>query len=456
MTLYAATVRRVIAPLWAIKERSPYLSHYRELQKSQHYSRDRLRELQWHKVGEMIRYAYSHSAFYRRRFDTIGLRPEDIRTLEDLKHVPVLTKQQLREHYGELIVMHPGAPGVITKTTSGSTGTNVKVLLDEPSAQFKRACTLRADEWSGWRLGGRVAAIWGNPEYKKSLRGRIRNLLLERRYYLDTLEMSEVDMRRYALALVRWKPELIFGHAHSVFLFARLVAKMGIDEIHPRGIITTAMVLHDDERRQIEQVFGCKVTNRYGCEEVSLIACECEAHAGMHINAESLYVEFVAPAENLETEGAGSVLVTDLTNRAMPILRYEVGDAAVPANRSCDCGRTLPLIERVEGRIADYVYTPDGKLISGISLTENFAGLVAGIGQLQIVQDRLDHVLFRIVRDARFDAASLDCIKQLVRARFGERMNYDIEYVEEIKKERSGKYRFCISKVTNPLEQARA
>lgn len=451
MRVYAEVVRRIVAPLWAKWEKSPYLSIYEGLKRSQYLPVEQLRHLQWQKARSVIQYAYDNSRYYRERFDAIGLSPEDIRSLEDMRHIPILTKQDLRERFEDMAILGADCKGVVTKTTSGSTGTNVKVLMDETSGQFKRACTLRADEWSGWRLGGKVAAIWGNPEYKKTFRGRLRNLLLERRKYLDTLDMSEEDMRSYARAMVRWKPELIFGHAHSIYLFARVVQGLGVTKIRPRGIIATAMVLHEEERRLIEETFSCKVTNRYGCEEVSLIACECEAHEGLHINAESVYVEFLASSNEVEVGEARSVIVTDLTNMALPILRYEVGDTAVTRDAGCSCGRTLPLIKRIEGRIADYVYTPEGKLISGISLTENFAGLVAGIGQLQIVQDRLDHVLFRIVRDDKFNDDSLWRIKQLVKTRFGERMTYSLEYVDQIEKERSGKYRFCISLVKNPL-----
>src|SRR5262249_18305868 len=144
-----------------------------------------------------------------------------------------------------------------------------------------------------------------------------------------------------------------------------------------------AMVLHDWQRKSIEQVFDCKVTNRYGCEEVSLIACECERHEGLHVNADGVYVEIIRNGRVARPGESGSVVVTDLTNRAMPILRYQVGDVAVVSDRRCDCGRGLPLLERLEGREADYVVTPAGELISGISLTENFAVQVPGIAQLQ-------------------------------------------------------------------------
>src|SRR5258707_1233614 len=151
------------------------------------------------------------------------------------------------------------------------------------------------------------------------------------------------------------------------------------------------MVLHDWQRRAIERAFGCPVTNRYGCEEVSLIACECERHGGLHVNADGIYLEVVrtdgTPAEPGE---AGSLLVTDLVNRAMPLLCYQVGDVGALSERRCACGRGLPLLDRLEGREADYVVTPRGQLVSGISLTDHFATLVPGVAQLQIIQESVD------------------------------------------------------------------
>jgi len=442
----------VVAPLWAKWEGSPYLRQYKELLSTQYLPVEQLRAQQWLKMKPLLEYAYKYSTFYRQRFVDAGVVPGEMKGLEDLARLPVLTKKDLRESFKQIACVQEGSRGIWTKTTSGSTGTNVKVLVDDASGQFKRACTLRSDEWSGWRLGGKVAAIWGNPEYKKSVRGRIRNALLERRKYLDTLNMDQVEMKKYAEVLQRWKPTLLFGHAHSVYLFALVVRRNNIAGVIPDGIITTAMVLHDQERAVIEEVFKCKVTNRYGCEEVSLIACECDEHCGLHVNAESVYVETLRDGRITESDEEGAILVTDLTNYAMPMIRYAVGDVGVLSGRSCACGRTLPMIERLEGRVADYVYTPDGRLISGISLTENFAGLVRGIGQLQIIQDQRDHITLRVVKGAGFDERSVQQAAGLVRTRFGDSMRHTIEFVPAIAQEPSGKYRFCISKIPNPLE----
>ena len=143
--------------------------------------------------------------------------------------------------------------------------------------------------------------------------------------------------------------------------------------------------------------------------------------------------------------------MTDLANYGMPFIRYKVGDLAVPSDKICPCGRGFPLLERVEGRTADYLVTPDGMLISGISLTENFATLLPGLEQIQIVQERTDFLLLRIVRGESFDNRSLQRIEELMLKRFGPRMQYECNFVERINQEPSGKYRFVISKVPLPF-----
>ncbi len=150
----------------------------------------------------------------------------------------------------------------------------------------------------------------------------------------------------------------------------------------------------------------------------------------------------------------GKLLVTDLSNRAMPLIRYQVGDVVVPSTRLCKCGRGLPLIERVEGRDADYVLTPAGHLISGISLTENFAVLIPGTAQVQIVQESVTLLRIRLVVDDAFGDLSRRKIADLVRDTFGESVRHDVELVDAIPQEPSGKYRFCISKVARERLEA--
>ena len=446
-------IRHVIAPAWAAWERSPYLRHYRKLIRTQYDPPATIRLHQWKKIAAILEHAYRTTRFYRERFDAVGLRPDQIDSFERFCDLPLLTKGDLRSRGEEMHSTEMAGRELHRNRTSGSTGVSVEVLVDKAAQQFQRACALRSNVWSGWRLGERIASIWGNPQIRTDWKGRLRNALLERNYaYLDTLKMEEKSMGRFAEVLLRTPPFLLFGHAHSLHLFAEYIRTRRPNiRIRPHAIISTCMVLHDWERRTIEKVFQCPVTNRYGCEEVSLIACECERHQGMHINADGIYLEVLRSDGTPCRPGEpGMVVVTDLANLAMPMIRYQVGDMGVLSDRQCPCGRGLPLLERLEGRIADYVVTSRGELISGISLTENFAVMVPGLAQLQIVQEDVDRFVLRIVKGSDFGHESLATIARLVNERFGA-VSYECQYVDRIAPEPSGKYRFCISNVKNPF-----
>lgn len=448
---YSMVVRRVVAPLWARRERSPHLKYLKHLERSQYRSADEVRDDQWKRFKRLLTHAYHNTPFYHARFRSLGMVPDDIGTWGDLPCIPVLTKDDIRLHRDRMVARNIARESLRPKKTSGSTGVSLEFYVDEPSLQWKRACAIRHDRWTGWDMGERIAAVWGNPVYKKSVRGYLRNFLLDRHLYLDTLKMDEREMLKFYRRLKRKRPTLLFGHAHSLYLFARFLGSRGLADIRFKGIISTAMTLHDFERREIENVFGCRVTNRYGCEEVSLIACECREHSGLHLNLDTLIVELIRDGNPVPAGGTGAIVVTDLSNAGMPFIRYEVGDAGIPSDRVCECGCTYPMMESLEGRIADYIVTPEGDYISGISLTENFAMLLSGVKQLQIVQERVDHLTFRIVRAEDFNGGCLKDMERLVALRFGRKMSYAVEFVDSIQQERSGKYRFCISKLEGRL-----
>lgn len=450
MDLIAPLTRCFVAPLWARWERSDYLHHYQTLLASQYEPLAVLHQKQLEGMRAMAAHACASVPFWRTRFADAGLEPLQIKNLSDLSSLPLLTKTDLREQ-GELLLAQ-GMPreALHQHTTSGSTGVSVTVYRDEPCQQFKRGATLRCDEWTGWRLGERVAAIWGNPQIRTDWKGKLRRAILDRVYvYLDTLKMNEQSMQVFAEALVAKPPSLLFGHAHSLYLFASyLRAKWPKTAIHPKAVLSTCMVLHDFERDLIASVFECPVINRYGCEEVSLIACECRYGEGLHVNGECVYVEVIdEQGEPCPPGRPGRVVVTDLHNRAMPMIRYEVGDMAAWADKPCSCGRTLPLLARIEGRVADYVLTKAGDYISGISLTENFAVKIPGVVQMQIIQEEVDRFTFNIVKDNDFSDQSLSLLAEQTKRHFGKDTRYSIVSMDKIPQEPSGKYRFCISKV---------
>jgi phenylacetate-CoA ligase len=451
MGLLDRVCRGLIHPLWARHEDSRAVALRRELGRRQFDPPQVVRARQRAALRRLLRHADATVSYYRALFASVGVRPEDITTEDDFRALPVLTKSDIRRCGKELMSEAYRGAELRLKQTSGSTGVPLEVWQDARCWDWKRACTLRSDEWSGWQRGQRVAKLWGVPSGDRfNPKKALRAALYERTLYLNTLKIGPADMDRYAAKLRRLRPELLHGHAHSVFLLADHLHRTGQTAYRPCGIITTAMVLHDWQRRRIEQVFGCPVTNRYGCEEVSLIACECSEHRGMHVNADGILLEIVAGDRPARPGEEGAVVVTDLSNFAMPLIRYQIGDVAVASDRTCPCGRGLPLLESVVGREADYVVTPVGDLVSGISLTDHFASNVPGLAQLQIVQEEVSKFLFRMVRDHDFTAASEQRVAELVMHFFGPNVKYRCEFVDRIPQEPSGKYRFCISHVHAP------
>lgn len=443
---FAPFIRFPIAPLWAWHERSPYLGISRSLQRNESMSLDERRHVQWRKLVDLIKHAWNNSPYYRKKYEDAGFVPGDLREWSDFQLLPVLTKKDITENASEMLCTTAKGKNLVPRKTSGSTGVSLNFFVDDAEYQFKRGVQLYRDQWTGWRLGEWKAMVWGNPSYMNSMRGRIRNLLLERCFSLDTLKMNEEMMKSFASEILRRRPTMLFGHAHSLFLFASFWREQNLPEYRFRGILSTAMVLHEHERRVCETVFQTPVFDRYGCEEVSLIASECEVHNGLHVNTDSLNVEIMSDKECAPGGVPGKVVVTDLCNTAMPFIRYEVGDTAICSEEKCSCGRTYPLLKKVMGRIADYLRTPQGEWISGISLTENFATLIPGIHQIQIVQEKPDFIRLRIARNSRFDNSSELLITDMVRKRFGEAMTFAIEFVSSISPEPSGKYRFSINR----------
>ena len=438
-------LRALIAPAWAIRERSPYLRVAAAREKEESLSRDERMQRAFHALERMVAYAERHVPFYRERFRKSGVSAADLKSPLDLARFPVLAKQDIRDHGQALISDAYTRESLVAKRTSGSTGVSLHVLADPECMQFRRGIALYRDRWTGWDLGEPRAMVWGNPPPRPGARGWLRRSLLEREFFLDTLRMNEEALDAFALEVLRRRPTLLFGHAHSLFLFARFWRRRGHPAYRPKGIISTAMVLHPHERKEIESVFDTRIFDRYGCEETSLVASECEAHQGLHVNTDGVWVEILDDPRHPELPGR--LLVTDLANHGMPLVRYEVGDRARVLDRSCPCGRSYPLLQEIAGRIADYLVTPDGEYVSGISLTENFATLIPGVEQVQVVQDRRDHLLLNLVPDPSFDDTSRDRIHALIAERFGGAMRYDIAFLTGIAPEPSGKFRFAINQV---------
>ena len=276
----------------------------------------------------------------------------------------------------------------------------------------------------------------------------MRALLRDRFIYLDTIDLNEQSLSAFIGRWQREHPEILFGHSHSLFMLARYVLDRGIQNLRPRGIISTSMMLLANERQVIEEAFGCKVIDRYGSEEVALIACECDQHQGMHLNIEHLFIEFLKPDGTEAQSGEeGAIVITDLFNRGMPFIRYRIEDVGVPSGRTSSLWARSATDGRVTGHVADYLKRRDGSMVAGVSLVERTLTAIPGIEQLQVVQPTFEEIVLNVVRAADFTSATEQALLTEFQMVFGPGICIRLQYVERIPQERSGKYRFSICRV---------
>jgi len=449
-------IRKYITiPLWLYKDRSPRLSYLKEMEKSQYYSLAEQKEHQFLKLKNMLEHAYENTRYYKEKFDQYGIHPKGIVDQSDYKTIPFLTKKDIQRNPEKIVSSNLTKEKLIPFKTGGSTGKSVTTFWDFKAMEKGIGAALRSFKWAGWDIGEAWGRVWGNPPDNKTIIEKLRNLLISPQIFLNTMNLNDKTMLDFVLEWKKTKPTLLHGHSHSLYMFAAFCKKKGIEDIRPKGIISTSMMLMPKERVAIEDVFKRKVTDLYGCEEVGLIACECEKHQGMHINMENVHVEIVDPQGNDVMPGdVGTIVVTSLINRAMPLIRYKVEDMGIPLEKECTCGRKLPLLEGIIGRVADFLVRKDGGLVAGVSLVERTLTAIPGIEQMQIVQEDRGNITINLVKNELYGSETTATLISELKNSLGTDTNISICFLSRIEPEATGKYRFSISRVKNPYKDS--
>lgn len=436
--------RHVAYPLWDLKERSVRLDEHRKLQRIQWLDPADIAELQLRRLQAVMEHAYRNVPFYRQNWPRDPLK-YPLQSKAELRDFPVVEKHDLREHQSLFVSETVSRSDLIAAKTGGSTGVALEVLFDKRCQQQRNAAAMLSDSWAGWRPGMLKAALWGSPPVASTLRSKLRRYLHDRIFFLDTMNLNDDTMLAFHGELQRRKPRALFGHAHSLYELARFIDDAQLEPITIDAAVSTSMMLLPVHRKVVERVFRTDVTDRYGCEEVGLIASECEEHEGMHLNEAHVVVEFLnEQGEAHEEATPAAVVVSDLNNYGMPLIRYAVGDEAIPSDRRCECGRGLALIEKVVGRTADYLIKSDGSRVSGISMVEKTLTAIPGIEQLQIVQESYADFRLNLVPARDFNEETQHSLVAAVREVFGESAKVAIERLERLPKTARGKSRFAV------------
>jgi len=444
-TLGKSIIREVIYPLWLWRDHPHCATYLREFERTQFFEPSALRSLQLQRLQKLLTHAYDQCPFYRRRMDSAGLDPKELTSLDQLSVLPLLTKRDIQDNGEELIARAYPPEKRVRNQTGGSTGSPLQFYVDKERFDSRRASTMRHNAWAGLGPGDWLVELWGarlDQHISRTLWDWCRNNLLYRTIHLNTSQIRQGEWDSFVVELRRKRPKFLLAYTQSAVLFARYLKEHDVRDIQFKSIITTAEMLLLGQRELLEEVFGARVFNRYGCREVSVIASECEQHEGMHVNSEALLVEIVP--DPLIPPPAGRIVVTDLLNFSMPLIRYEIGDIGKWAGQRCHCGRGLPLLADVQGRITDFLVLSDGRYVSGPALTLVVADM-AEVRQVQFVQKSRESVVLRIVAGSQYGSKTVEELRRRLGYYLGQSVTLTIEEVDHIAREASGKYRFVIN-----------
>ncbi len=422
------------------------LYHLHELRKNQWLEQKELEKIREKKLRATIKFAYEEVPFYHKKLDAAGIKPYNIKTMEDLTKIPLTTKSEIHNTpISEVVANNANINNCIKYTTSGSTGIPLTVIFDRNSESFDAALWIRAYLENGYKLRYKMAII-ADPHSSPPKDYWYQLFGLMRKKHISIYE----DLERQISAVEQYKPEIIQSYPSSLNLLAHAIRSKGIMSIQPKLVFSEAEVLDKVTKRLVNSVFEAELFDFYATRELGLMAWECSAHIGFHINIDTMVTEFVKNGQTVSAEENGEIVCTSLVNRAMPLIRYKIEDTGIPTDENCPCGRKLPLMKALEGRVDDFLVTTDGRIVSSLILFPYPFEGVSGIKQFKVIQEKRDKILIQLVTGDDFprDTAKVwEASTEAIRKVFGENMQVDFQIVEKIARDPSGKIRKVISRI---------
>jgi len=446
-SFYTRLVSGLLFPLHERLKGHSSVAVRKSLEQSQWWPAGQLEELQLQRLQRLLQRAQQEVPYYREVFAGQEFSASKLRDLDDLQQLPFLTKPLIRTHSDELRSMR--ANGMARFNTGGSSGEPLVFYIGKERVSHDVAAKWRATRWWDVDIGDPEIVVWGSP-IELGTQDRVRALRDKafRTRLLPAFEMNDARLGEFLRDIRRLRPRMLFGYPSALAHIASHARTHGVamDDLGIKVAFVTSEALYEHQRAIIGTVFGCRVANGYGGRDAGFIAHECP-EGGMHITAEDIIVEIVdEDGKRLPSGQAGEVVITHLATADYPFIRYRTGDVAVLDDRTCPCGRGLPLLKEIHGRTTDFLVATDGTVMHGLALIYIIRDL-PGVQKFKIVQENLQQTRILMVTDPSFRELDLQTIRSGVRQRLGRDVDVSIERVAEIPPERSGKFRYVVSHV---------
>ena len=448
--IYQKLYQSAIYPLyhWAMQDGAN--AAISEIDRSEHLSRAELENVTLEKLRRLLAHARTNVPYYKdllRDFPITGSLTEGLDAFQGL---PLLSKAMINAHIEEMVSEDLEGNGLDSNSTSGSTGEKLVFYTDWRSGAYRKATVRRSQRWLGVLPGEPEVRLWGSPidiDRARSLRGYLHSII-SREKMLSAYSMDEESLASYLQFCRRFKPKLLIAYPSALAVFARYVEQQGATLPHLRAISCSAETLYDHDREYLSGVFDTPVFNRYGCREFGDIANEVPDADGLVVNSDRLFVEILDErGEPCPPGEQGEIVVTDLENYGMPLIRYRIGDLATwatPSSRGAD-RYPFPIMQSVDGRTLDIVRAPNGNRIGGTYWTILLRNR-PGIKKFQVIQDKPDaiRILYSEEPGAQPD---FDYYRREIAGRCGPDLHVEFVQADTFEQPPGTKFRLILSRI---------
>src|SRR3989338_556644 len=328
-----------------------YLKIYTCLKKSQWWPRLKLEQYQTERLRQLLRHAYKNVPYYTDIFKKLNLTPKDIKSIEDLRRLPILTKEGIVKHFDKLISAKVNKKYITLISTSGSTGKPMEFYRDERASPIESFLLRRNSEWANLKVYDKNVRLWSRPFIEKAIKDVYLSQPFFRRLSLSTVSCEAGRLDEYIKLLKEFNPIYITGNPSMLYHLACYAQEKNINDIKFKCFISYYENLFPCQKELIKKQFNCEVFNYYSTAERAIYAMECPEHLGMHIGMERGILEIIGEDGKIMPEGEqGRIIATGFYNYAMPLIRYDVGDIGAISEKPCPCGRGLPVLKSLDGR----------------------------------------------------------------------------------------------------------
>jgi phenylacetate-CoA ligase len=445
---YTRLVSNLLFPLHELMKRHSTVAVRVRMEQSQMWSPAQLEALQLTRLRALLARAQAHVPHYRALFAGLGFDPaRDVQSLADLARLPLLDKATIRAAGDGMKA--DNAVGLARFNTGGSSGEPLIFYIGKERVSHDVAAKWRATRWWNVDIGDPEIVVWGSPiELGAQDKVRAARDTMLRTELLPAFQMSAAKLDGFIAQIRARRPKMLFGYPSALSHIARHARAKGVrmDDLGIRVAFVTSERLYDEQRAQISEVFGCPVANGYGGRDAGFIAHQCPS-GGMHITAEDIIVEILDAAGQPVPRGtAGEIVVTHLATGDYPFIRYRTGDIGVLDTEACACGRGLPLLKEIQGRSTDFLLTRDGTVMHGLALVYILRD-IPDVKAFKITQETLDLTTVQVVLESPLTEALRARITAGFQARLGVDVAIDVSQVDAILPEKSGKFRYVVSKL---------